>query len=357
MPNRLDSIFTRCRRLAGGTPARRLYVALTVAVVLFGAPAPTAAQMSPEMQSCQFPGEDDLEKVRQIANCRKLYDNKSSTVEDRGSAMSMIGQMHVYRYSMYRAKGPDKDPAELPKALAAYNEALKLQPEYSWHYLYRAELYLLLGDLDRAIADYTQQIRFDPKRQEAYGERGDACRAKGNFRCSIDDYSSQIKFIPYLNTNYLKRGQVHYLNGDYAAAIADFERANRAVNGFAMLWLYMARARSGADGRAELEADAKRLRSEDWPFQLVDYFLGRRSADKILTGMGVQRITRIDPAIRCQSQFYVGTWHLLRKERQQAAAAFKEATASECPRRRFIRRGERIDPVETDAAAAELRKL
>ena len=99
------------------------------------------------------------------------------------------------------------------------------------------------------------------------------------------------------------------------------------------------------------------MASEDWPFQVMDFYLDRRPLSKVLTGQGVNTIFNVDPKIRCQAQFYIGQWHLIRGEKREAEVALRDAVLPTCPRELFIKAGIRFDAVEYDAAAAELKRL
>ena len=66
------------------------------------------------------------------------------------------------RGNVYRDKG------DVDRALADYNEAIRLDPKYAVAYNNRANAYRGKGELDRAIADYNDAIRVDPKYADAY---------------------------------------------------------------------------------------------------------------------------------------------------------------------------------------------
>ena len=93
--------------------------------------------------------------------------------------------------SAYRDKG-DND-----RAIADYNEAIRLDPKDATAYNNRGyRLSANKGDNDRAIADYDEAIRLDPKYAMAFLGRGIAYRAKGDLDRAIADYSEAIRLDP-----------------------------------------------------------------------------------------------------------------------------------------------------------------
>jgi tetratricopeptide (TPR) repeat protein len=82
------------------------------------------------------------------------------------------------------------------------------------------------GDYDRAIADYNEAIRLDPKDVNAYIYRGFAYGAKGDHYRAVTDYSEAIRLGP--NTSaYNNRGNLYRSKGDCDRAIADLTEAIR----------------------------------------------------------------------------------------------------------------------------------
>ena len=117
-------------------------------------------------------------------------------------------------------------------------------------------------------------------------------------------------------------------------------RANELEDSaYPAIWHYLARERGGENGAAELEANAARLRSKDWPYPVIELCLGRRSLAEVLS-------LASKPAERCEAQFYTGEWYLLRGNRAAAATAL-QAAADICSK----------DLSEYQGALAELKRL
>ena len=55
---------------------------------------------------------------------------------------------------------------------------------------------VLHGDLDRAIADYNQAIRLDPKDTKAYYNRGIAWEKKRSLQAALADFKMHSQLAP-----------------------------------------------------------------------------------------------------------------------------------------------------------------
>jgi lipoprotein NlpI len=181
-----------------------------------------------------------------------------------------------------------------------------------------------------------------PKSAPAFNNRGLAYAAKPDYDRAITDYNEAIRLNPKFALAFHNRGFAYAAKQDYDRAIADYNEAIRLNPKFpySVLWLYLARTRSGADtAAAELDANAKKLKQPDWPYPVVELFLGRRTPKSTL-------VAPTKPNDRCEAQFYVGEWQLLRGDRPKALAALKAAVGT-CPK----------SNVEYDFARAELKRL
>ena len=72
------------------------------------------------------------------------------------------------------AASPGYAKKEYDKAIADYDQAIRLDPKYAAAYHNRGLAWYAKKEYDKAIADYDEAIRLDPKYAVAYDNRGDA---------------------------------------------------------------------------------------------------------------------------------------------------------------------------------------
>jgi tetratricopeptide (TPR) repeat protein len=212
------------------------------------------------------------------------------------------------------------------QAIADYTEALKLQPGDADLYVDRARARDHKRDYDGMIADYTEALRLDANLVGAYSGRAHALFFKAEFDRAIADLDQAIRIEPDNSDHHANRGFAHFYRGDFASAAASLHRAiemeidnHRDFSSFRVLFRYLARTRAGQDGRAELD---KARAETPGARATIALFLGRGSAEAALK-VGTMHD-------RCEAPFYVGQWHLLRGEREQARRHLLEAGADDC---------------------------
>ena len=126
-----------------------------------------------------------------------------------------------------------------------------------------------------------------------------------------------------------------------AGAAGDFSHAlslNRTY-AYDVLWLHIARIRSGVHDAKELTANAAPLDHTKWPAPVVSFYQGKMTPAHLLAvaKTGDQR---------CEANFYIAEWQLAQRHVAPARAGFKVAVKT-CP----------ITFVEYGTAKAELRRL
>jgi hypothetical protein len=89
----------------------------------------------------------------------------------------------------------------------------------------------------------------------------------------------------------------------------------------AALFHYLARTRAGESAAVELEETAGALETKDWPYAVSGLYLGKRSPAITLEAA-------MESNQRCEAQFHMGQWHILKDNPAEAARALQVAVAT-----------------------------
>ena len=303
-------------------------LALVSAALL--APAATLAQSTPDADRCaNISGNPDLA----IQHCTRAIESGKFSGE-------LLARLHFNRAIEWSAKG------EFDRAIADYDAAIKLSPQSADSYFNRGNAWAHKGDPDRAIADYDAAIKLDPREPAAYGGRAVEWAVKGDYPRAIADYDTALKLDPKSPSALLGRGRARFYSGDTQRAVLDMEQAMKSEpNEYTALWLYLARKRGGAaDAEEMLDSDTRATRG-GWPSPVIVLFLGRTDVASVLAASTDPDAKRQRDQ-RCEANFYLAQWHLLRNESERALARLKEAQEG-CPK----------DFLEYEGTLAELRRL
>lgn len=117
------------------------------------------------------------------------------------------------------------DAGDYNSAIAAYSEAIRLNPQSSELYQKRGFSHRCKGDHDSAIADYSEAIRLNPQEAFNYSSRAFAYREKRVYVSAIADYTEAIRLDPKKALYYSSRGNTYLQQSDYDLAVADFTDA------------------------------------------------------------------------------------------------------------------------------------
>jgi tetratricopeptide (TPR) repeat protein len=117
--------------------------------------------------------------------------------------------------------------SESDKAIADYDEALRLDPNFVVAYYNRAWVFRKKREPDRAIADYTEAIRINPKYALAYNARGITFNDKAEYDRAIADFDAVIALDPRLAFAFANRALSYRGKNDHDHALADYNEALR----------------------------------------------------------------------------------------------------------------------------------
>ncbi|MGI0491637.1 tetratricopeptide repeat protein [Alkalinema pantanalense CENA528] len=165
----------------------------------------------------------------------------AETYNDRGQVyLTFFDRIRrpFYDSEIYQktSDGNKDDGFYAKRAIADFNQAIKLNPNNAAAYKYRGMTQLLLGDLQKAAADLNQAITLDPKDAEAYKVRGMAffehslppSHEKDHVQKALADLNQAIQLKPNYPEAYIDRGNVLYSTlalGKKQPALNDYHKA------------------------------------------------------------------------------------------------------------------------------------
>jgi tetratricopeptide (TPR) repeat protein len=114
---------------------------------------------------------------------------------------------------------------EYEQAIASYDKALEIKPDYHEAWYNRGVALGNLGRLEEAIASYDQALEFKPDDHQAWNDRGIALRNLGRFEQAIASYDRALEFKPDDPDAWNNRGIALGNLGRLEEAIASFDRA------------------------------------------------------------------------------------------------------------------------------------
>jgi tetratricopeptide (TPR) repeat protein len=178
------------------------------------------------------------------------------------------------------------------KALADFDRAIELDPDYSWIIARRGETCRQMGRYEEALADFDCVIELDPDYAWAIAGRGETHRQMGRCQEALADFDCAIELDPDYAWTIARRGETYLLMERYEKALADFDRAIE-LDPDTDWYLYqraLTRQALGQPGEAQRDVNAAIKRAqelyvedaEDWTntLNLALYYLASEEAEE-----------------------------------------------------------------------------
>jgi lipoprotein NlpI len=182
------------------------------------------------------------------------------------------------------------------KAAETLDHAVKAFPKIGTFYALRASYYEHL-DATRAYADLDTALALDPLEVRALNQRARLAFADGNYTAAAKDWSQAWQG---------DRGDL----GMHEAYLP--------------IWIYMLEARDdNAKAVSGLAQRATEIKAKAWPYPVATFYLGQLSVEELDAAAA-------DDDQKCEANFYVGEWHLLKGDVPSARKRFEQALAG-CP--------------------------
>jgi len=225
----------------------------------------------------------------------------------------------------YQRKG------QYDEAIADFSELIRVR-KLAGDYADRGDTYLFKSDDTRALADFDEAIKLNPKLGVAYNGRGVVKARAGQYDDAIGEFSAALSNQPGLPVAYLNRGIFRLATQRYGAAVDDLSRYSRMAPGhaFAALYLYVARSRQGNNGTAELARQLAPLEQAVWPRQIAAMFQGTMTPQR-LREIAADADANLRAIYTCHAVYYAAEYQRLKGQGGDAKAGFEEAVKL-CPK-------------------------
>jgi tetratricopeptide (TPR) repeat protein len=124
--------------------------------------------------------------------------------------------------ALYFARGREFQNTGKPdKALADYNQAIKLDAKYADVYIFRGQVFISQGKIDEAIQDANEALKLNPQAALALDVRAAGYRRKNAHELAIKDASEALRLKPGLSSAYFNRAFAYDALEKYDEALAD----------------------------------------------------------------------------------------------------------------------------------------
>jgi len=218
---------------------------------------------------------------------------------------------------------------------ATWGRVLAMHPNDPAVLHQRGVAYSAAGDRVQALRDFDAALGVAPGRPEILLDRASVRANAGDYADALADVEQAILVAPTEAAPFRLRGRVRFEQGDYPAAIADFTTADAAAalkgrrDPYIVLWLHMARLRSGAADTADLRKRLDGVDLDAWPGPIARHYLGEASIEAVVSAAeavpeGVLRNERL-----CEAYFYLGEAELAAGQLVAGEALLRKAAATE----------------------------
>jgi tetratricopeptide (TPR) repeat protein len=184
-------------------------------------PSPTATFSTSQPQPSPSP-QLTAKAFYDSGNSKRESGDNQGAIADYNQAIKLNPNFAEAYYSRGNSKFNLKD---YQGAMQDANKAIELDPNSSEAYLNRGRVYIGLNDYQKAMEANNQAIKLNPKNANAYSNRGLSKYNLGDNQGAISDYNQAIKLNPDLVQAYNNRGTSRNELKDYQGAISDYNQA------------------------------------------------------------------------------------------------------------------------------------
>ena len=159
--------------------------------------------------------------ITDFVQAQKLGVQKPPAELHRSLGAAQAGMAEAYRAA---ANMPEAQAAAV-RAIAEYDEAIKINAKEPDYYYMKGNAYALLGKMPEALAQYDLALQLKPDFIDAINNKANALASSGNPKAALPFFDKAIALKPEAANYYFNRGLARNQTGDRAGACADWQKA------------------------------------------------------------------------------------------------------------------------------------
>ena len=211
-----------------------------------------------------------------------------------------------------------------------FNHAIEIVPNYRDAYYQLGLLMGMQGDFDKAVDDFQRALRIDPNYAPAYFGIGHSYYFQGNLDGAVAQIERALSLDPTLKYCYYIRGLIRHAQGNRADARTDFQTLVDSKVHVGAFWLYICDGEDSNRGLARQDVsdalnDPLVFPPDSPATDLANLLLERTSQTELIAKATAAK----DPTILCQVWFYAGEAARLNGDHKGAKDCFTKAIATD----------------------------
>ena len=237
------------------------------------------------------------------------------------------------------------------QAVADYTKAIELRAWFGEAYYNRALILAEAGEFVSALADAEKAIA---NGIDARPMRSALRFTLGDLRGALEDADQVIASRSAPSRILKDRGSILLMLGRVPEALVDLERyvSTAPDDAYGHIFLFVARARAGQDGRDALRGSPM-AQAPEWPGQVIRFLLGSQTAEHLLETARAGEALSMASQV-CEAHYYIGQADLAGGRREAAAEHFRACSSVPLPRLTEYRAAaEELHRLEAPHAAAQ----
>ena len=214
-------------------------------------------------------------------------------------------------------------------------------------FFYRARIHEEMEAHQKALADFNETIRLNPKVALAYQHRGSEHFKLGHIRESISDFERFLELSPDQAPHHWQRGISYYYAGQFQKGRAQFE-LHQTVNPNDVenaVWHFLCVARHENIGKARAALMPITGDSRPPMMQIHALFAGKGSVEKVLAAA-------TDDTARFYAYLYLGLYFEALGDRAKSRDYIQRA-AKEAPKKNYMGDVARVHAAQLEKSASK----